>query len=139
MNNLRLLIKKEYYKMLQAFADDSYLYNYIVNNYSELAEDNIFRNPTILRQIDEMIFFSKNNISSDDKLVWEELNKELRNKNISFLTIINDKTSGSFFVYNNLKEKILYLDIDKNTDLFDTVKRVEELNNELENEDEMEM
>ena len=52
--------------MLQAFSDESYLYNYIVNNYSELAEDNIFRNPTFLKKLEEMIYFSKNNISVDD-------------------------------------------------------------------------
>ena len=48
--------------MLKAFSDDSYLYNYIVNNYSELSEDNIFRNPDILKRIGQMYFISKNNI-----------------------------------------------------------------------------
>ena len=45
--------------MLQAFSDESYLYNYIVNNYSELPEDNIFRNPTFLKKLDEMFYLSK--------------------------------------------------------------------------------
>ena len=32
--------------MLKAFSDEVYLYEYIVNNYSELPEEKIFRNPT---------------------------------------------------------------------------------------------
>ena len=69
--------------MLQTFSDESYLYNYIVNNYSELAEDNIFRNPTFLKKLEEMIYFSKNNISVDDVIVWNETSQELKNKNVS--------------------------------------------------------
>ena len=48
--------------MLQAFSDEVYLYDYIVNNYSELPEENIFRNPTLVKRIEEMIYLSKNNI-----------------------------------------------------------------------------
>ena len=63
MKNIRLFIQGKNLNMLQTFSDESYLYNYIVNNYSELAEDNIFRNPTFLKKLEEMIYFSKNNIS----------------------------------------------------------------------------
>ena len=59
MKNIRLFIENNKLDMLKAFSDDSYLYNYIVNNYSELPEDNIFRNPTILKKINNMIYFSK--------------------------------------------------------------------------------
>ena len=44
--NIRLFIKCKNLDMLQAFSDEVYLYEYIVNNYSELPEENIFRNPT---------------------------------------------------------------------------------------------
>lgn len=54
MKNIRLFIESNKLDMLKAFLDDSYLYNYIVNNYSELPEDNIFRNPTILKKINNM-------------------------------------------------------------------------------------
>lgn len=47
--NIRLLIKCKNLDMLQAFSDEVYLYEYIVNNYSELPEENIFRNPTFLK------------------------------------------------------------------------------------------
>ena len=60
MKNIRLFIESNKLDMLKAFSDDSYLYNYIVNNYSELPEDNIFRNPTILKRINDMIYFFKN-------------------------------------------------------------------------------
>ena len=63
MRNIRLFIKGKNLDMLKAFSDESYLYNYIVNNYSELPEDNIFRNPTFLKRLEEMVYLSKDNIS----------------------------------------------------------------------------
>ena len=84
MKNIRLFIESNKLDMLKAFSDDSYLYNYIVNNYSELPEDNIFRNPTILKKLEEMIYFSKENISDDDEIVWNETSRDLKSKNVSF-------------------------------------------------------
>ena len=139
MKNFRLFIKKEYLKMLQAFTDDGYLYNYIVNNYSELAEDNVFRNPTNIKEIEDMFYLARDNISLDDMVVWEETNKELKNKNVSFFAVITERKSGAFFVYNNLKNKIPCLEIDKDTDLFDAIKKIEEFNNEINLEEDMEM
>lgn len=139
MNNLKLFIEKDYIQMLQAFADDSYLYNYIVNNYSELSEDNIFRNPTILKKIDEMIYLSKDNISLDDKIVWDETSEELRKKKVSYFAVITDQKSGAFFIYNNLDKEIRYLDINKNTDSFDAIRKIESFDIELQNDEEMEM
>ena len=54
LKNIRLFIQSKNLNMLQAFSDESYLYNYIVNNYSELPEDNIFRNPTFLKKLEEI-------------------------------------------------------------------------------------
>jgi len=139
LKNIRLFIKDKNLKILQAFSDESYLYNYIVNNYSELPEDNIFRNPTILKQIDEMIYFSKNNISVDDIFVWNETNRDLKNKNISFYAIILDPEKGTFTVYNNLTGSIPYLQINSDTDLFEAVNKIEKFNKDLEYEEEMEM
>ena len=125
--------------MLQAFSDESYLYNYIVNNYSELPEDNIFRNPTILKKLEEMIYFSKENISDDDEIVWNETSRDLKSKNVSFYAIILDPINGSFTVYNNLKNTIPYLQIDSNTDIFEAVNKIGQFNKDLEYEEEMEM
>lgn len=139
MKNIRLFIKSKNLDMLQAFSDESYLYNYIVNNYSELPEDNIFRNPTLIKRLEEMIYFSKNDISNDDVIVWNETSRDLKSKNISFYAVILDSENGSFTTYNNLKASIPYLQINLNTDVFDAVNKIEQFNKELEYEEEMEM
>ena len=139
MKNIRLFIKSKNLDMLQAFSDESYLYNYIVNNYSELPEDNIFRNPTLIKRLEEMIYFSKNDISNDDVIVWNETSRDLKSKNISFYAVILDSENGSFTTYNNLKASIPYLQINSNTDVFEAVNKIEQFNKELEFEEEMEM
>ena len=139
MKNIRLFIKCKNLDMLQAFSDEVYLYDYIVNNYSELPEENIFRNPTLIRRIEEMIYFSKNNISNDDVIVWNETSRDLKSKNISFYAVILDSENGSFTTYNNLKASIPYLQINSNTDVFEAVNKIEQFNKELEFEEEMEM
>ena len=139
MKNIRLFIKSKNLDMLQAFSDESYLYNYIVNNYSELPEDNIFRNPTLIKRLEEIIYFSKNDISSDDVIVWNETSRDLKSKNISFYAVILDSENGSFTTYNNLKASIPYLQINSNTDVFEAVNKIEQFNKGLEYEEEMEM
>lgn len=137
--NIRLFIKCKNLDMLHAFSDEVYLYEYIVNNYSELPEENIFRNPTFLKKLEEIIYFSKNNISNDDVIVWNETSRDLKSKNISFYAVILDSENGSFTTYNNLKASIPYLQINLNTDVFDAVNKIEQFNKELEFEEEMEM
>ena len=139
MKNIRLFIKSKNLDMLQAFSDESYLYNYFVNNYSELPEDNIFRNPTLIKRLEEIIYFSKNDISSDDVIVWNETSRDLKSKNISFYAVILDSENGSFTTYNNLKASIPYLQINSNTDVFEAVNKIEQFNKGLEHEEEMEM
>lgn len=139
MKNIRLFIKAKNFDMLQAFSDESYLYNYIVNNYSELPEDNIFRNPTFLKNLDEMIYLSKDNISTDDEIVWSETSRDLKSKNVSFYAVVLDPTNGSFVVYDNLKTSIPYLQINSNTEIFEAVNKIEKFNKSLEYEEEMEM
>lgn len=139
MKNIRLFIKCKNLDMLQAFSDEVYLYDYIVNNYSELPEENIFRNPTLIKRIEEMIYFSKNNISNDDVIVWNETSRDLKSKNVSFYAVILDPENGSFTIYDNLKTSIPYLQINSNTDVFEAVKKIEQFNKGLEYEEEMEM
>ena len=139
MKNIRLFIKSKNLDMLQAFSDESYLYNYFVNNYSELPEDNIFRNPTLIKRLEEIIYFSKNDISSDDVIVWNETSKDLISKDISFYAVILEPENKSFTIYNNLKTDIPYLHINSKTDIFEAVNKIEQFNKELENEEEMEM
>jgi len=139
LKNIRLFINCKNLDMLQAFSDEVYLYDYIVNNYSELPEENIFRNPTLVKRIEEMIYFSKNNISNDDVIVWNETSRDLKSKNISFYAVILDSENGSFTTYNNLKASIPYLQINSNTDVFEAVNKIEQFNKGLEYEEEMEM
>ena len=107
LKNIRLFIESNKLDMLKAFSDDSYLYNYIVNNYSELSEDNIFRNPTILKKINNMIYFSKTEITEDDEFVWKETSQNLKNRNVSYYAVVLDPKNGSLFIYNNLKNNHL--------------------------------
>ena len=86
-----------------------------------------------------MIYFSKNNISNDDVIVWNETSKDLISKDISFYAVILDPKNGSFTIYNNLKSNIPYLHINSRTDIFEAVNKIEQFNKELENEEEMEM
>ena len=139
MKNIRLFIQNKNLDMLQAFSDESYLYNYMVNNYSELPEDNIFRNPTLLKKIEEMIYSSKDNISTNDVIVWNETSQELKAKNVSFYAVILDPKNGSFTIYNNLKSSIPYIQINSNTDIFEAVNKIEQFNKEVKYEGEMEM
>lgn len=138
MKNIILFIKEKDLKLLQAISDESYLYNYIVNNYTELAEDNIFRNPLFIKQLDNMLYIAKDNISSDDIIVWNETNQELKKKNVNYYAIILDPLNGAFFVYNNLQNTAIpQLEINSKTDTFEAINKIEQFNNELDLEMEM--
>ena len=138
MKNIRLFIKDKDLKLLQAISDESYLYNYIVNNYTELAEDNIFRNPLFIKQLDNMLYIAKDNISSDDIIVWNETNQELKKKNVNYYAIILDPLNGTFVVYNNWQNTAIpQLEINSKTDIFEAINKIEQFNNELDLEMEM--
>lgn len=138
MKNIRLFIKDKNLKLLQAISDEIYLYNYIVNNYTELAEDNIFRNPLIIKQLDNMLYIAKDNINYDDITVWNETYKELKKKNVNYYAIILDPSNGTFFVYNNLQNiSIPQLEINSKTEIFEAINKIEQFNNELDLEMEM--
>ena len=139
MKKLRMFIKDTSLKKLQAISDDSYLYNYIVNNYTELDEDNIFRNPDILKRIGQMFYLSKNNITDNDLIVWNETNYHLKDKDISYYVVIIDEDNEACFVYNNLKDTIPILGISYNSVDSDTINKIERFNNEIMLEIETEM
>ena len=139
MKKLRMFIKDTSLKKLQAISDDSYLYNCIVNNYTELDEDNIFRNPDILKRIGQMFYLSKNNITDDDLIVWNETNYHLKDKDISYYVVIIDEDNEACFVYNNLKDTIPILGISYNSVDSDSINKIESFNNEIMSEIETEM
>ena len=139
MKKIRMFIKDTSLRKLQAISDDSYLYNYIVNNYTELDEENIFRNPDILKRIGQMFYISKNNITDDDLIVWNETNYHLKDKDISYYVVIIDEDNEACFVYNNLKDTIPILGISYNSVDSDTINKIERFNNEIMSEIETEM
>ena len=86
-----------------------------------------------------MIYFSKTEITEDDEFVWKETSQNLKNRNVSYYAVVLDPKNGSLFIYNNLKNKIPYIEIDRDTDLFESINKIEKFNKGLEYEEEMEM
>ncbi|MBS5854364.1 MAG: hypothetical protein KIC56_03960 [Clostridium sp.] len=117
MKSLKLFIRAKDFKRLLAFSDEGYLYNYIVNNATELDEDNIFRNPTISMKLEDMIYIAKMNINKDDELVWKETSRDLRRKKVSYCAIIIDSKDNTFTVDRNLIDKMPYLENNTDTEV----------------------
>lgn len=130
-------------EQLKAFADDSYLYRYIVNNYTELSDTNIFHNPDIENYLSkENLLFVKFNLSFDDELVIKDALQELIKKNATFDAYVSDDETGAFFVCKNFSGKINLPIVDnmyRNIDDFEVVNNIESYINELENQEEMEV
>lgn len=141
MKNVRLIITKLGYEILSAFADDNYLYGYIVNNESELWKTNILYNLDVTKQFDEYLFIGKDNISEDDEIALEESIKDIKRKNISYYIVLLDTETREIRVYNNLSGKVNLpiVDMPVKFDDFEIIKKIEELKYELDSEDEMEV
>ncbi len=140
MKCIRLIISKAGYKTLKAFADDNYLYEYIVNNSSELAEINILNNPTLKKEIGDYIFFSKDNISYGDEIVWIQSIQDIKTKNASYYAVILDTETHEMKILKNLSGKINLpiVNMPIKFDDFEIVKRIEKYNLEVNNEMEIE-
>lgn len=106
MKCIRLIISKEGYESLKAFADDNYLYEYIANNPSELDDINILRNPTQKHQIDNYIFFSRDNINNEDEFIFIESIKDIKRKNASYYAVILNTETLEVKIFQNLSGKI---------------------------------
>lgn len=134
MKCVRLIISKDGYEALRAFADDNYLYEYIANNSSELDEINILNNPTLKRQIGDYIFFSKDYINDEDEIVWIKSIEDIRRKNASYHAAILNTETLEVKVFENLSGKINLpiVNMPVKFDDFEIIKRIEEYNsNEL--------
>jgi len=140
MKNIRLVMSKKGFDILKAFADDSYLYNYIVNNPSELWEDNILNNPDVLQQYDEDIFFSKDYINEDDEYVLKDSITDVKAKNISYYMVLIDSETKELTVYKHLfgRVNIPVINVPINEDDFTIIEKLENLSKELSYEEEME-
>lgn len=140
IKNIRLIIKQKYYEKLKAFANDSYLYNYIVNNYTELPEANIFYDYNSINKIEENILFSKDNITEDDELVIQDISRDLKKSKTNYYAVIIDTKYHSFIVFKNIvgEENIPIINKSIEENDFEIIEEIEKLNKELENEYEME-
>lgn len=126
MRNLRIFIKMKNLEQLKAFSDEVYLYAYIVNNYTELDDVSMFRNPTFITRVDDTAYMYIENLTEDDVDVWNDTYKELNKKGISYYAVITDTSDGSFFVYNNLKEDIPFIEVGKDTLIVEAIKKIED-------------
>lgn len=143
MKSIKLIISKAGLEQLKAFADESYLYRYIVNNYTELSDVNIFNNPDIENYLSkENLLFVKFDLTDDDELVINDTLQDLKNKNTTFYAYVFDDESKAFYVYKNFSGKVNLPIVDnfyRNIDDFNVISNIENYVNELEYEDEMEV
>ncbi len=143
MKSLKLIISEKGLEKLRAFADESYLYRYIVNNYTELYEANIFNNPDLSKKLsEENLLFIKFNLTEDDELVVNDAMQDLRKSNATFYAYIYDDISKAFCIYRNFSGKLnlpLINNMFSEIDDFKVIKNIENYVFELEIEDEMEV
>ena len=140
MKCVRLIISKDGYEALKAFADDNYLYENIANNSAELYEINILNNPTLKQQIGDYIYFTKDNINLEDELIWVQSINDIKRKNASYYAIILDTETFEVKIFKNLSGKINLpiVNMPVKFDDFEIIKRIEEYNsNELSDDLEM--
>lgn len=143
MKSLKLIISKNGLEKLKAFADESYLYRYIVNNYTELYETNIFNNPDLSKKLsEENLLFVKLYLDKDDEIVINDAMQDLRKSNVTFYAYVLDDESKTFLIYRNFSGK-LNLPIINNMllkiDDFNVISNIESYVSGLEIEDEMEV
>ncbi|MDO5556679.1 MAG: hypothetical protein Q4G05_00315 [Clostridia bacterium] len=140
MKNLRLIITQKGYDILKAFADDNYLYSYVVNNSSELWQRNILNRPDNIKDFGEYIFVVKDRMNQDDERIIIESMDEIKRKNISYYAVILDTETREIQIYNNLSGKVNLpiLNMPVKFDDFEIVKRLESFNQEIQQEEDME-
>ena len=147
MKSMKLIISQGGLEQVKAFADEGYLYRYIVNNYMELPSTNIFNNPDIEKFLSqENLLFVKFNLGDDDELVIKEALQELKKKNTTFYAYVFDDETKAIAIYKNFSGKMNLPIIDnfyRDIDDFEVVKNIENQVNEMmyqyEYDDEMEV
>jgi len=138
MKNVRLIISKKGFDAFKAFSDENYLYSYIVANDNQLYDESIIHNPTILKEIEDYIFFAKDEINEDDELVWELSIKDVKRKDATYYAVLLDPETMEIRVYKNLSGKTNLPIIDLSADDFENISTIEDYKNELSYEQEYE-
>lgn len=125
---------------MKAFADDSYLYNYIVSNYTELPETNIFYEQNCKNEFDKYVLFIKDNITEDDEIVIQDISEDLKKSKTNYYAVIIETKYNSFMILKNTEgqEKIPIVNKSIKECDFEIIESIEKINRELELDYEME-
>ena len=138
MKNVRLLITEKGLEVLNAFMEENYLGNYIVENESDLYYKNILNFPNILLKIkDDIVLVAKDNITQDDEYVWLQSLSDMKRKNATYYSLIFDTETREIKELKNESDKVI-LPFNE-LDAFDKLNKIESIIFEKTQEDCMEM
>lgn len=138
MKNVRLFITEKGLEVLNAFMEENYLGNYIVENESDLYYKNILNFPNILLKIkDDIVLVAKDNITQDDEYVWLQSLSDMKRKNATYYSLIFDTETREIKELKNESGKVILPFND--LDAFDKLNKIESIIFEKTQEDCMEM
>ena len=126
MKNVRLIITEKGFETLKAFAEEKYLGNYIASNENDLYYKSILNFPDILETIEnDIVLFSKDDISEDDELVWIETMSDMKRKNATYYSFIFDTNTRVIKEYSNESGKVIlpFFDLDS----FEKINTIEDM------------
>lgn len=107
MKNVRIIITEKGLEVLKAFADESYLGNYIAVNENDLYYKNIFNFPDVITTLKEdIVLFAKDNISEEDEYVLVESISDMKRKNATYYSVILDLNHHTIKEFSNESGKL---------------------------------
>ena len=138
MKNVRLIITEKGFETLKAFAEENYLGNYIASNENDLYYKSILNFPDVFETIkNDIVLFSKDDISEDDELVWIETISDMKRKNATYYSFIFDTNTRVIKEFSNEsgKIKLSFFDLDS----FEKINKIENMLNEKVLEEDLEI
>ena len=138
MKNVRIIITEKGLEVLKAFADESYLGNYIAVNENDLYYKNIFNFPDVIATLKEdIVLFAKDNISEEDEYVLVESISDMKRKNATYYSFIFDTNTRVIKEFSNEsgKIKLPFFDLDS----FEKINKIENMLNEKVLEEDLEI
>lgn len=138
MKNVRVIITEKGFETLKAFAEENYLGNYIASNENDLYYKSILNFPDVFETIkNDIVLFSKDDISEDDELVWIETMSDMKKKNATYYSFIFDTNARVIKEFSNEsgKIKLPFFDLDS----FEKINKIENMLNEKVLEEDLEI
>lgn len=138
MKNVRLIITEKGFETIKAFAEENYLGNYIASNENDLYYKSILNFPDVFESIkNDIVLFSKDDISEDDELVWIETMSDMKKKNATYYSFIFDTNTRVIkeFFNESGKIKLPFFDLDS----FEKINKIENMLNEKVLEEDLEI